>query len=107
MFHFRGETKLTYVISYDISKDALRRKIAKEMENYGQRVQYSVFECELSKTGFNELYEKLMKLMLGCEEGSIRFYPLCARCREKMSVMGDVEPTFSELSKEEEGLFIV
>ena len=98
---------MTYVISYDISADSLRRKIAKEMENYGQRVQYSVFECELTKERYGQLYEKLSNLMIGCEEGSIRFYQICANCMEKMSVIGVAEPTLSELTKEEEGIFIV
>ena len=34
-----------YIVSYDITSNKLRRKIAKELENYGVRVQYSVFEC--------------------------------------------------------------
>ena len=33
-----------YLISYDITKDKVRRKVDKELENYGRRVQFSVFE---------------------------------------------------------------
>ena len=35
------------VVSYDVSDDRRRRKVAKIMEGYGYRVQYSVFECDL------------------------------------------------------------
>jgi CRISPR-associated protein Cas2 len=37
------------VVSYDISDDKRRRKVAQIMEGYGYRVQYSVFECDLDK----------------------------------------------------------
>lgn len=36
------------VISYDISDDKRRCEVAKTMEGYGYRVQYSVFECDLT-----------------------------------------------------------
>ena len=36
------------VISYDIPADKRRTKLAQLLENYGQRVQYSVFECLLT-----------------------------------------------------------
>ena len=36
-----------YVVSYDITSDRLRNKIAKTLEGYGTRIQYSVFECRL------------------------------------------------------------
>ena len=32
-----------YVITYDISADKLRNKVAKLLEGYGRRVQYSCF----------------------------------------------------------------
>lgn len=35
------------VVSYDIKNDKRRRKVMKLMEGYGERVQYSVFECHL------------------------------------------------------------
>lgn len=44
-----------YVISYDISNDRRRNKIAKILLDYGRRVQYSVFECEMNQKSFKEL----------------------------------------------------
>lgn len=45
--------KMLIVITYDVSTESADgkkrlRKIAKECVNYGQRVQNSVFECEIS-----------------------------------------------------------
>ena len=36
-----------YVISYDISENKIRNKVAKILEGYGKRIQYSVFECDI------------------------------------------------------------
>lgn len=35
------------MITYDISDDRIRYRVAKILENHGSRVQYSVFECRL------------------------------------------------------------
>ena len=37
-----------YLIAYDISNPKRLRKVIKIMEAYGQRLQYSVFLCDLS-----------------------------------------------------------
>lgn len=80
--------KHLYVVSYDIVRDQPRRKMAKTLEDYGKRVQYSVFECEISDHKMNELYRKLTELIQG-EEGSIRIYHICTLCRRRLSVIGE------------------
>lgn len=79
-----------YVISYDISNDRLRNRISKTLEGYGQRVQYSVFECEITEKQFKKLYRGLLTFMseLGEEEGSIRIYALCGACVQKRILLG-------------------
>lgn len=89
-----------YVISYDIVKDKTRNKIAKELCNYGKRVQYSVFECKISDRQMNELYYKLTVLLQG-EEGSIRIYHLCANCLKRLAIIG------TDDGKEDERLIVV
>ncbi len=82
-----------YLISYDISDNRCRRKIAKELENYGTRVQFSVFECELTVKRYKELYSKLLKLSLDDENGSIRIYEICKNCKEKVVTIGIYDET--------------
>lgn len=36
-----------YIVSYDISDPKRLRRVAKTLESYGTRLQYSVFECPL------------------------------------------------------------
>ena len=62
------------------------RKIAKECVNYGQRVQYSVFECSLDASQYRELKGRLCALM--GEEDSIRFYNLGNRGQTRIEQFG-------------------
>ena len=44
-----------YLVSYDIESDRLRKKISDTLENYGIRIQYSVFECEISEQRYKNV----------------------------------------------------
>jgi CRISPR-associated protein Cas2 len=73
------------VVSYDVStttpagKRRLRR-IAKACTNFGQRVQYSVFECHLDPTQWSTLRIRLLDSFKP-EEDSLRFYFLGSNWR--------------------------
>jgi CRISPR-associated protein Cas2 len=51
------------VVSYDIVDDRRRQRLAKVLENYGQRVQKSVFECRLDEGRFLKLKKQVDKLI--------------------------------------------
>ncbi len=93
-----------YVISYDIEKDKIRNKIARALEDYGQRVQYSVFECRINQKQYDRLYTRLAKLMTEEQEGNIRIYNICANCESKVATIGIKK---SALTVGEEELFII
>lgn len=80
-----------YVISYDIAKDKTRTKVAKLLENYGVRMQYSVFECDLDDKRFNELFSEIKKMDINANIDSIRFYKLCKNCEKGIKTIGTVE----------------
>ena len=84
-----------YIISYDIENNRIRNKIAKELENYGARVQFSVFECKLSEKLYNELYSKLVTLMQEEKSGNIRIYHICAKCEARISTIGVKQEPFN------------
>lgn len=77
------------VVSYDISDDKRRRLVVKVMESYGYRVQYSVFECELTGKQLRQMQKDLRPHVKGKEMDSVRFYPLPADAVEKIEVMGN------------------
>ncbi len=75
------------VISYDISEDKRRTKIHNILKSYGQWVQYSIFECDLTESQYAKLRSRLNKLIKS-ETDSIRFYFLCAGCQKKLERIG-------------------
>jgi CRISPR-associated protein Cas2 len=40
--------RTSYLICYDISDDKRLRRVFQKMRNYGDHLQYSVFECQLT-----------------------------------------------------------
>ncbi|ALB39672.1 MULTISPECIES: CRISPR-associated endonuclease Cas2 [Nostocales] len=85
---------LLYVIVYDITCDKRRKKVSDLLEGYGQRVQYSVFECILNQTKYSELQKRLRKQIKSSED-SIRFYPLSKHTFNQIETWG--EPPVTEL----------
>jgi len=57
-------TKSFVVIAYDITDDKRRRKLAKFLEGYGDRVQYSVFEARLNKRQLMYVAGKIKRLIV-------------------------------------------
>jgi len=82
---------MRYLVSYDIPVDRRRQHVAKLLEGYGFRVQYSVFECELTIALIEEVKERLGALIQP-EEDSIRIYPLCRTCVHGLTILGQREP---------------
>ncbi len=76
-----------WIVAYDIPDDKRRRKVALLLENYGDRVQFSVFEILTDGQDLDGLLKKLRDL-LEDEEDSVRLYPACDSCAGKVIVMG-------------------
>ena len=76
-----------FVISYDISDDAKRGKVSSLLEDHGQRVQYSVFECRLDEKALDKLTGKLQPFAEGSD--SIRIYQICEACLKKVVLLGN------------------
>jgi len=73
------------------------RKVAKICTNYGQRVQYSVFECSLEPGQWIDVRQQLINEIKE-EEDSLRFYFLGANWKKRVEHIGaksgyDVEGT--------------
>ncbi|MBD0264098.1 MAG: CRISPR-associated endonuclease Cas2 [Tolypothrix sp. Co-bin9] len=78
---------MNVVVSYDISEDKRRTKIHNTLKSYGQWMQYSVFECDLTETQYAKLRARLSKLIKP-DQDSIRFYFLCGCCKDKVERIG-------------------
>jgi len=80
------------LITYDVSTSSSAgrrrlRRVAKQCENYGQRVQNSVFECLVDPAQFAELKAKLLD-EVDTEEDSLRFYFLGAEWKRRVEHHG-------------------
>jgi CRISPR-associated protein Cas2 len=73
-----------YLVSYDIVDDRRRNKLAKILQGYGNRVQYSVFECRLSKSQAKELELKARPYVKIDKGDSLRLYILCKSCEAEV-----------------------
>jgi len=80
-----------YAISYDIPEDRRRTKIHNVLSGVGVRVQYSVFECHLTKKELLTLEGKLSALTRRGD--SLRTYALCSACATRAPVVGGQPPT--------------
>lgn len=86
----QAETTL-YVVSYDIPSDKRRTKVHKTLTGFGDWVQYSVFECHLTKKQVLMMRTKLSKA-LNAEEDRVRIYCLCSSCTGKVEAIGCERP---------------
>lgn len=67
------------------------RRIAKACQNHGQRVQYSVFECEVAPAVWVSLKQQLIEEM-DEKKDSLRFYFLGADGKKRIEHQGSKEP---------------
>ncbi len=79
---------MMYFISYDIASPKRLVKVAKTLENFGIRVQYSFFECEMEKGQLEELKRQMLEL-IDKKEDSLRISPLCEDCLKRTSSIGE------------------
>lgn len=75
------------VIAYDITDDRRRERVSTLLEDYGLRVNYSVFECELEGEEFAQVCAALARL-IDTREDRILLYRLCESCRPRKAELG-------------------
>ena len=93
------------LITYDVNTSDAQgrkrlRKVAKQCQNYGQRVQNSVFECLIDTAQLKLLRTSLIDI-IDAEKDSLRFYFLGTKYQTKIEHVGAKE------SYEPEGVLIL
>jgi CRISPR-associated protein Cas2 len=76
------------VVSYDIRDDQRRNKLAEILKDFGHRVQYSVFECDLESKYVEEMIKEATSI-IDWEYDSLRIYRLCNACIDKIETYGN------------------
>ena len=68
-------SRIRYLVSYDISHPKRLRKVARVLEGFGVRLQYSVFECPLDDIRLAKLHAELQPV-INHDEDQILFVSL-------------------------------
>lgn len=84
------------LITYDVSTESdggkrRLRRVARACQDYGQRVQLSVFECNLDPAQLVKLKARLLK-EIDAATDSLRFYHLGANWKPRVEHVG-AKPT--------------
>ena len=81
---------MLHLVAYDV-RDARRlRQVAKICLDYGIRVEYSVFECDLTEELFRKLWHDL-QAVIDPDEDAVLAYKICGSCVRHIHSMGTVE----------------
>ncbi len=88
------------VVCFDVCEKKRLYRVARELGNFGVRVQKSVFECYLDSGQLAELQHRLAK-HIDEKEDHVRYYFLCAKDVQGILVDGPgrvtCDPTFTLL----------
>ncbi|MEI6262497.1 MAG: CRISPR-associated endonuclease Cas2 [Deltaproteobacteria bacterium] len=87
------------LVSYDVATSdgdgpGRLRRVAKICKNYGQRVQYSVFECIVDPAQW-ALMRKKLEDQIDPSKDSLRYYFLGANWQKRVEHTG-AKPTFDQ-----------
>ena len=74
------------VVTYDVSDDKRRTLLHKTLRRFGDRVQFSVFECVITERLFDEMRRAVAEVVL--PEDNVRYYDICAGCRRETITLG-------------------
>ena len=89
-----------WMIAYDVADNQRRQRLARALLGYGERIQYSVFECRLDARELVRLRRRILEI-IDPESDSIRWYPLCRPCHGRVARQGQGERS------EDEGFYLV
>lgn len=78
---------MIYFIAYDIADPKRLSKVSKVLQNFGIRVQYSFFQCEIDISMLKNLKEKLLSI-IDNKKDSLHIYPLCEDCLGNVETIG-------------------
>jgi CRISPR-associated protein Cas2 len=60
--------RTTFLVCYDIADDKRLHKVFKTCKNYGDHLQFSVFECDLNATELTQMQSELSQIILNSED---------------------------------------
>jgi CRISPR-associated protein Cas2 len=80
---------MLHLVAYDIRNPRRLRRVAKVCADYGVRVEYSVFECDLTEEQFGSMWIDLVT-EIDRSEDCILAYRICGSCVDRIKSLGQV-----------------
>ncbi len=90
-----------YLISYDTPSSRRRRRMAKVIRDFADRVQMSVFEAYMIPSDLTKLRTELLKI-IDAKTDDLRIYPVPVDTLKQVEILGK-----GELSREERAVTVV
>jgi CRISPR-associated protein Cas2 len=80
--------KYFVVVAYDISDDKTRTKLHRTLRRFGERVQFSMFECILTSDLLEQMRSEVAVVLDHQELWRVRYYEICESCRGRTVTLG-------------------
>lgn len=78
---------MIYLVAYDVADDKRRARVVKRLQNFGRRIQFSVFECDLESVDYLRMCRKV-EAALDFKQDRLHIFPLCASCVKRSVTQG-------------------
>lgn len=79
---------MLYLIAYDITNAKRLRKVARICEDFGVRLERSVFECYLGMSDFSKMWKKLEEVVADSCGDQVVAYPIGKVHEDDIRVLG-------------------
>lgn len=95
-----SETRMWYLVCYDVRDPKRLRKTFKLLKGYGKSVQYSIFRCRMDHGRIERLRWELERIL--ADDDRLTIIALCDNCADKVVVRNEEswaveEPAFRVL----------
>lgn len=88
-------TPRAWLICYDIAHHQRLRRVAHELEEAGDRIQKSMFECGLTPDALAALHQRIQH-QIDSAEDKVLYLPICEYCRRATVWQGKMAPAAAE-----------
>ncbi|GAB1512563.1 CRISPR-associated endonuclease Cas2 [Actinophytocola sp. KF-1] len=81
---------MTMLICYDVSRDSARAKIAAYLQQWGDRIQRSVYICAIAPDKLTEVTNHLTTFIDPATD-AVHILPACGTCWTRLVVLGQAD----------------
>jgi CRISPR-associated protein Cas2 len=85
--HRCGSHQMLTLVAYDISEPKRLQRVARICEDWGMRLQYSVFECRLEADAFDRFWSELTAV-IEPQKDKLTAFKICTKCAREIRSYG-------------------